>query len=82
MSALLHLFLYYNTIVQGHGARQIDIVENRFVGIIYQSVYETPEGTLLRAGHLHLKVIFMDREVKHITKNLARNLERLCYYGF
>jgi argininosuccinate synthase len=57
----LELFLYCNTIAGKHGIGRIDIVENRFVGIKSRGVYETPGGTLLRAAHLDLEGITMDR---------------------
>lgn len=78
----LELFLYCNQIAGRHGVGRIDIVENRFVGIKSRGIYETPGGTLLRAAHLDLEGICMDREVKRITESLAAEFSRLCYYGF
>jgi len=78
----LDLFLYCNQIAGKHGVGRIDIVENRFVGIKSRGVYETPGGTLLRAAHLDLEGVCMDREVKRITEGLANEFARLCYYGF
>lgn len=78
----LDLFLYCNKIAGKHGIGRIDIVENRFVGIKSRGVYETPGGTLLRAAHMDLEGITMDREVKRITENLSAEFARLCYNGF
>jgi argininosuccinate synthase len=78
----LDLFLYANKIAGKHGIGRIDIVENRFVGIKSRGVYETPGGTLLRAAHMDLEGITMDREVKRITELNALEFSRLCYYGF
>jgi len=78
----LDIFLYCNMIAGKHGIGRIDIVENRFVGIKSRGVYETPGGTLLRAAHLDLEGICMDREVKRITENLSNEFARLCYNGF
>jgi argininosuccinate synthase len=78
----LELFLYCNKIAGKHGVGRIDIVENRFVGIKSRGVYETPGGTLLRAAHMDLEGITMDREVKRITEGLAAEFTRLCYNGF
>jgi argininosuccinate synthase len=78
----LELFLYCNTIAGKHGIGRIDIVENRFVGIKSRGVYETPGGTLLRAAHLDLEGITMDREVKRISEGMASEFARLCYNGF
>lgn len=78
----LDLFLYCNHMAGKHGIGRIDIVENRFVGIKSRGVYETPGGTLLRAAHLDLEGICMDREVKRITEGLSAEFARLCYNGF
>jgi argininosuccinate synthase len=78
----LEIFLYCNHIAGKHGIGRIDIVENRFVGIKSRGVYETPGGTLLRAAHMDLEGITMDREVKRITETLSMEFSRLCYYGF
>lgn len=78
----LELFLYCNFIAGKHGVGRIDIVENRFVGIKSRGVYETPGGTLLRAAHLDLEGVCMDREVKRITEGLSAEFARLCYNGF
>jgi argininosuccinate synthase len=78
----LDLFLYCNKLAGKHGIGRIDIVENRFVGIKSRGVYETPGGTLLRAAHLDLEGICMDREVKRITEGLSNEFARLCYNGF
>jgi argininosuccinate synthase len=78
----LELFLYCNKIAGRHGVGRIDIVENRFVGIKSRGIYETPGGTLLRAAHMDLEGICMDREVKRITEGLAAEFSRLCYNGF
>lgn len=36
---------------------RVDIVENRFVGIISRGVYETPAGTILHIAHRDLEGI-------------------------
>jgi argininosuccinate synthase len=78
----LELFLYCNKVAGKHGVGRIDIVENRFVGIKSRGVYETPGGTILRATHLDLEGICVDREVKRITEGLSSEFARLCYNGF
>mmetsp|Transcript_12281 Transcript_12281/g.18716 ORF Transcript_12281/g.18716 Transcript_12281/m.18716 type:complete len:422 (-) Transcript_12281:47-1312(-) len=78
----LELFLFCNEIAGKHAVGRIDIVENRFVGIKSRGVYETPGGTLLRAAHMDLEGICMDREVKRITEYLGNEFARLCYNGF
>ena len=78
----LDIFLYCNMIAGKHGVGRIDIVENRFVGIKSRGVYETPGGTLLRAAHMDLEGICVDREVKRITETMSLEFSRLCYNGF
>ena len=74
--------MYANEIAGAHAIGRIDIVENCFVGIKSRGVYETPGGTLLRAAHMDLEGICMDREVKRITEGLSNEFARLCYNGF
>ena len=78
----LELFNHLNTIAGANGVGRIDIVENRFVGIKSRGVYETPAGTVLRAAHLDLEGITLDREVVRIRDTLSAEFARLCYYGF
>lgn len=75
-------FNFLNEIAGKNGVGRIDIVENRFVGIKSRGVYETPAGTVLRAAHLDLEGITMDREVMRIRDTLSAEWSRLCYYGF
>ena len=81
--ALRELFETANTIAGRHGVGiATHLVENRFVGIKSRGVYETPGGTILRATHLDLEGICVDREVKRITEGLSAEFARLCYNGF
>jgi argininosuccinate synthase len=65
-----------------HGIGRIDIVENRFVGMKSRGVYETPGGTILRAAHMALESITMDREVMHLRDSLIPKYAELIYNGF
>ncbi len=65
-----------------HGVGRIDIVENRFVGMKSRGVYETPGGTILRAAHMALESITMDREVMHLRDSLIPKYAQLIYNGF
>lgn len=78
----LEAFNYLNQVAGANGIGRIDIVENRFVGIKSRGVYETPAGTVLRAAHLDLEGITLDREVMRIRDTLSAEFARLCYYGF
>jgi argininosuccinate synthase len=65
-----------------HGIGRVDIVENRFVGMKSRGVYETPGGTIMRAGHMALESITMDREVMHLRDSLIPKYAQLVYNGF
>jgi len=65
-----------------HGIGRVDLVENRFVGMKSRGVYETPGGTILRAAHMAVESITMDREVMHLRDSLIPKYAELVYYGF
>ena len=65
-----------------HGIGRADIVENRFVGMKSRGVYETPGGSILRAAHMAIESITMDREVMHIRDSLTPKFSEIVYYGF
>lgn len=65
-----------------HGIGRTDIVENRFVGMKSRGVYETPGGTILRAAHMAIESITLDREVMHLRDSLIPKYSELIYYGF
>jgi len=65
-----------------HGIGRDDIVENRFVGMKSRGVYETPGGTILRAAHMAMESITMDREVMHLRDSLIPKYAEMIYYGF
>jgi argininosuccinate synthase len=65
-----------------NGIGRVDLVENRFVGMKSRGVYETPGGTILRAAHMAMESITMDREVMHLRDSLIPKYAELVYYGF
>ena len=65
-----------------HGIGRVDLVENRFVGMKSRGVYETPGGTILRAAHMAVESITMDREVMHLRDSLVPRYAELVYNGF
>ena len=65
-----------------NGIGRADIVENRFVGMKSRGVYETPGGTILRAAHMAVESITMDREVTHLRDSLIPKYAELVYNGF
>ena len=65
-----------------NGIGRADIVENRFVGMKSRGVYETPGGTILRAAHMAIESITLDREVMHLRDSLIPKYAEMVYYGF
>ena len=65
-----------------NGIGRADIVENRFVGMNSRGVYETPGGTILRAAHMAMESITMDREVMHLRDSLIPRYAEMIYNGF
>ncbi|MEE4608620.1 MAG: argininosuccinate synthase [Desulfobacteraceae bacterium] len=65
-----------------HGIGRVDLVENRFVGMKSRGVYETPGGTILRAAHMAMESITLDREVMHLRDSLIPKYSQLVYNGF
>jgi len=64
-----------------HGIGQVDLVENRLVGIKSRGVYETPGGTILVTAHNALESLALDRETMHYKQQLALKYAELVYYG-
>jgi argininosuccinate synthase len=64
-----------------HGVGQVDLVENRLVGIKSRGVYETPGGTILVAAHSALESLTLDRETLHYKQQVALKYAELVYYG-
>jgi argininosuccinate synthase len=64
-----------------HGVGQVDLVENRLVGIKSRGVYETPGGTILMTAHSCLESLTLDRETLHYKQQLALKYADIVYYG-
>jgi len=77
----VELLTELNRIGARNGVGQVDMVENRLVGIKSRGVYETPGGTLLYAGHLELERLALDRETLHCKEMLALRYAELVYNG-
>jgi argininosuccinate synthase len=45
-------------------------------------VYETPGGTILRAAHMAVESLTLDREVMHLRDSLMPRYAELVYYGY
>jgi argininosuccinate synthase len=70
-----------NSIGGLHGVGQIDLVENRLVGMKSRGVYETPGGTILYTAHNTLEMLTLDRETLHYKQIVAHRYAELVYYG-
>lgn len=64
-----------------HAIGQIDMVENRLVGIKSRGVYETPGGTILYAAHKLLEELVLDRDTTRFKETLAIRYAELVYNG-
>jgi len=70
-----------NQIGGKHGVGQVDLVENRLVGMKSRGVYETPGGTILVSAHTILESLTLDRETMHYKQQIALKYAELVYYG-
>ncbi|KAH9844804.1 Argininosuccinate synthase [Teratosphaeria destructans] len=76
------LFLTANAIARRHGVGRIDIVENRFIGLKSRGCYETPGLTMLRAAHVDLEGLVLDREIRALRDQFVTfNYAKLLYNG-
>ena len=64
-----------------HGIGQVDLVENRLVGMKSRGVYETPGGTILYAAHQELESLALDRDTLHYKDIVAQRYAELVYFG-
>ena len=71
-----------NTIGGRNGIGQIDVVENRFVGMKSRGVYEAPGMTILYTAHRTLEQLTMDRDLMHLRDQLSPVVAEMVYYGF
>jgi argininosuccinate synthase len=77
-----NLLARLNALGGEHGIGRVDLVENRYVGLKSRGVYETPGGTILRAAHLAVESLTLDREVMHLRDSLMPRYAELVYYGY
>ena len=76
------LFLAVNAIAKRSGVGRIDILENRFIGIKSRGCYETPGLTCLRAAHIDLEGLTLDREVRALRDQFVTfNYSKIMYNG-
>ncbi|BFZ57069.1 argininosuccinate synthetase [Savitreella phatthalungensis] len=78
----LGLFLAFNKVARKHGVGRIDIVENRFIGVKSRGCYETPALTILRAAHIDLEGLVLDRDVRAARDQfITPKFSELVYNG-
>jgi argininosuccinate synthase len=70
-----------NEIGGKHGVGQIDLVENRLVGMKSRGAYETPGGTILMTAHKALETLTLDRETAHYKQTVGLKYAEMVYYG-
>lgn len=71
-----------NAIAGRNGVGQIDMIENRFVGMKSRGVYEAPGMTTLYFAHRVLEQLTMDRDLMHLRDRLSPEVAEMVYYGF
>jgi len=76
------IFLALNALARKHGVGRIDIVENRFIGVKSRGCYESPGATILRAAHIDLEGLTLDRNVRALRDQfITIELGRILYNG-
>ena len=70
-----------NAIGGKHAVGQVDLVENRLVGIKSRGVYETPGGTILYRAHRALESLCLDRDTAHYKESVGLKYAELVYNG-
>jgi argininosuccinate synthase len=71
-----------NEIGGRNGIGQVDMVENRFVGMKSRGVYEAPGMTVLYTAHRVVEQLTMDRDLMHLRDRLAPEVAEMVYYGY
>jgi len=75
------LVLRLNAIGGRHAIGQVQLVENRLVGMKSRGAYETPGATLLYEAHKALEQLCLERETYHYKQQVALRYAELVYYG-
>lgn len=70
-----------NQIGGKHGVGQVDLVENRLVGMKSRGVYEAPGVTILYTAHRALEMLCLDRLTSHYKQQIALKYAELVYNG-
>ncbi len=70
-----------NALAGKHAVGQVDLVENRLVGIKSRGAYETPGGAVLYEAHRALESLTQDRETAHYKQQVALKYAEMVYNG-
>ena len=70
-----------NAIGGKHAVGQVDLVENRLVGIKSRGAYETPGGTILYEAHRALESITLDKDTMHYKQFIGLKYADMVYNG-
>ncbi|MBL6722703.1 MAG: argininosuccinate synthase [Candidatus Margulisbacteria bacterium] len=77
----VELLTQLNALGAAHGIGQVDMVENRLVGMKSRGVYETPGGTILYETHRMLEQLVLDRDTALLKQRLAIEYAQMVYDG-
>lgn len=80
--SLANIISKLNVIGGKHAIGQIDMVENRLVGMKSRGVYETPGGSILYFAQHALETLVLDRDTFHYKELIALRYAELVYNGF
>ena len=76
------VFDVLNVLGRKHGVGRVDIVENRFIGVKSRGCYESPGATILRAAHLDIEGLTLDRNVRALRDQFVTvELSKILYNG-
>jgi argininosuccinate synthase len=75
------LIAQLNEIGGRHAVGQVQLVENRLVGMKSRGAYETPGGTILYEAHKALEHLCLERDTYHFKQQVALKYADLTYYG-
>ena len=64
-----------------YGVGEVDILENRFVGMKSRGVYENPGGSIIMYAHRELEYLTLDRATYHYKELIANKYAELVYDG-
>jgi argininosuccinate synthase len=78
----VEIFLKLNALGRKHGIGRVDIVENRFIGVKSRGCYESPGATILRAAHVDLEGLTLDRNVRALRDQFTTiEFSKILYNG-